>query len=617
MAEESQKKIRIGDLLVEKGVISETQLKEALKEQKKRAPKIGDMLLERGMITEAQLKEALKEQKKRGQKLGRTLIALGYVTEDAVLDLLARQLQIPFIDLRHYRYDVQTVRRLPESLARRYRCIVLKAEENAFLVGLVDPLDLYAVDGLTTRLGAEVKRAIVREADLNAVLDAVYRRSEEISTLASELKDELAETDFNLADMLEQEGQVNAPVVRLLQTLFEGAVKAAASDIHIEPDEKVLRLRMRIDGALSEQVMPEARIASALTSRLKIMAGLDISERRLPQDGRFNIRVGKKAVDVRLSTLPTQHGESVVMRLLDRSTGLIDLDGLGMPEAILARFRQLVHTPHGMILVTGPTGSGKTTTLYAALGEINRPDVKVITVEDPIEYRLERTQQVQVNSEIGLTFASVLRSALRQDPDIILVGEMRDQETTEIGLRAAMTGHMVLSTLHTNDAITSAIRLLDMGAEGYLIGAALHAIIAQRLVRRVCENCRRPHEPTASEAALIHSLGHGSEHGDGYVHGNGCAFCNNTGYRGRIGVFELLEMNPEMVDAMRREDPSAFAAAAVDSPLFRPFTQVALDYAGQGITSLEEVMRIAGEVAEAPTGAGTAVEDVATGTGDG
>jgi MSHA biogenesis protein MshE len=268
----------------------------------------------------------------------------------------------------------------------------------------------------------------------------VYRRSDEISTLATELKSELEETDFNLADLLQSDEQSDAPVVRLLQTLFEDAVRSKASDIHIEPDEKVLRLRIRIDGILSEQEMPEASIASALTSRLKIMAGLDISERRLPQDGRFNIRVGIKSIDVRLSTLPTQNGESVVMRLLDRSTGLIDLEQLGMPPSILKRFRQLIHTPHGMILVTGPTGSGKTTTLYAALEQLNDPEVKIITAEDPVEFRLQRTQQVQINSEIGLTFAKVLRSALRQDPDIILVGEMRDHDTSEIGLRAAMTG---------------------------------------------------------------------------------------------------------------------------------------------------------------------------------
>jgi len=560
--------------------------------------RIGDMLIEHGLITEAQLGEALAEQKKRGLKLGAALVALGHVEEAQILDLLARQLQIPYIDLRHYRYDAETVRRLPESMARRYHCIVLKADDRGFLVGLSDPTDLYAIDGLGQRLGGAINPAIVREADLNAIFDIVYRRSDEISSLATALKDELAGTDFNLADLLAGEDQSNAPVVKLLQTLFEDALKSQASDIHIEPDENALRLRLRIDGTLSEQVMPEAGIAAALTSRLKLMGGLDISERRLPQDGRFNMRVGRKAVDVRLSTMPTQHGESVVMRLLDRSTGLLDLDQLGMPPELLARFRQLIHMPHGLILVTGPTGSGKTTTLYAALGQLNRAASKIITVEDPIEYRLQRTQQVQVNQEIGLTFANVLRSALRQDPDIILIGEMRDHDTAEIGLRAAMTGHLVLSTLHTNDAITSAIRLLDMGTEGYLVAASLRAVIAQRLVRRICSNCQQPYRPSASELALINALSAPATPAADFTHGSGCAFCNNTGYRGRIGVYELLELDAAMTDAMRRSDLAGFTAAANASDAFRPFAQVALEYARQGVTTVEEVVRISGEVAE-------------------
>jgi MSHA biogenesis protein MshE len=560
--------------------------------------RIGDMLIEHGLITEAQLGEALAEQKKRGLKLGAALVALGHVEEEQILDLLARQLQIPYIDLRHYRYDAETVRRLPESMARRYHCIVLKADDHGFLVGLSDPTDLYAIDGLGQRLGGEIHPAIVREADLNAIFDVVYRRSDEISSLATALKDELAGTDFNLADMLAGEDQSNAPVVKLLQTLFEDAIKSQASDIHIEPDENALRLRLRIDGSLSEQVMPEAGIAAALTSRLKLMGGLDISERRLPQDGRFNMRVGRKAVDVRLSTMPTQHGESVVMRLLDRSTGLLDLEQLGMPPELLARFRQLIQMPHGLLLVTGPTGSGKTTTLYAALGQLNRAASKIITVEDPIEYRLQRTQQVQVNQEIGLTFANVLRSALRQDPDIILIGEMRDHDTAEIGLRAAMTGHLVLSTLHTNDAITSAIRLLDMGTEGYLVAASLRAVIAQRLVRRICGNCQKPYQPSASELALIKTLSTAATPTADFIRGSGCAFCNNTGYRGRIGVFELLELDAAMTDAMRRSDLGGFTAAANASDAFRPFAQVALEYARQGVTTIEEVVRISGEVAE-------------------
>ena len=373
-------------------------------------------------------------------------------------------------------------------------------------------------------------------------------------------------------------------------------MQVGASDIHIEPDEKVLRIRMRVDGVLQEQVMNEKRVAPALVLRLKLMAGLDISEKRLPQDGRFNIRVKDKSIDARVSTLPVSFGEAVVMRLLDQSGGALNLEQIGMPADILQRFRRQIHHPHGLVLVTGPTGSGKTTTLYSALTELNQPEVKIITVEDPVEYRLPRISQVQVHTKIGLSFASVLRTALRQDPDIVLIGEMRDQETAEIGLRAAMTGHLVLSTLHTNDAIATANRLIDMGAEGYLVAAACRAIIAQRLVRRICGTCAQPYTPDAQEHAWLAATAGAEATSASYRRGTGCPHCNNTGYRGRIGVYELLELDEPMADALRRNDSSAFTKAANASPGYRPLVQCALDYARQGLTTLEEVFRIAGEI---------------------
>jgi len=382
-----------------------------------------------------------------------------------------------------------------------------------------------------------------------------------------------------------------------LQNLFEDAVGMNASDIHIEPDEKVLRIRQRIDGELQEHVMNEKRIAPAVVLRLKLMAGLDISERRLPQDGRFNIRVRGRTIDVRLSTMPVQFGESVVMRLLDQTDASLELEHLGMPPVMLERFHRMLHHPHGVILVTGPTGSGKTTTLYAALRELNQARSKIITVEDPVEYRLPRINQVQVKPRIGLTFANVLRSALRQDPDIVLIGEMRDQETAEIGLRAAMTGHLVLSTLHTNDAASVAARLLDMGAEGYLVAAALRAIVAQRLVRRICETCTAEYRPDEHERAWL--LGQGRRPEDfAFRKGKGCPKCNNTGYRGRVGVFEYLEPGGEMLDALRRGDTSGFVAASRESGRFMPMIDNALEYAREGVTSLQEVIRITGEVEE-------------------
>ncbi|MDK1025650.1 MAG: GspE/PulE family protein, partial [Gammaproteobacteria bacterium] len=410
-------------------------------------------------------------------------------------------------------------------------------------------------------------------------------------------EDELTEsgTAIDLATIGASVTAGDAPVVRLLQRIFEGAINTKASDIHIEPDEKVLRIRQRIDGVLTEQVMNEKRIANALIVRLKLMSGLDISEKRLPQDGRFNLKIKERNIDVRLSTMPVQFGESVVMRLLDHTEGVLALDKVGMPADLVTRFRRAINSPHGLVLVTGPTGSGKTTTLYGALSEINNAETKIITVEDPVEYRLPRINQVQVNEKIGLDFNTVLRAALRQDPDILLVGEIRDRESAEIALRAAMTGHLVLSTLHTNDALTSALRLLDIGVDGYLIATALKAVIAQRLVRRVCESCAEPHEPDANEQQLIAAVGLDMKLAS-YRSGTGCPHCNNTGYRGRIGVFEMLDVNRRMAEALRDNDVNAFTRGALENPSYKPLSQRALEYAGQGITSLYEVMRVTAQV---------------------
>jgi MSHA biogenesis protein MshE len=466
------------------------------------------------------------------------------------------------------------------------------------LVGMADPTDIFAYDEISKQLKCNIQQAVVRESQLLTTIDQSYRRTSAISSLAEELHDELSDTDFDLAQLGQDEDVTNAPVVKLLQTLFEDAVQVGASDIHIEPDENVLRIRQRIDGILQEQVMKEKRIVGALVSRLKLMSGLNISEKRVPQDGRFNIRVRDRSIDVRVSTMPIQYGESVVMRLLDQSGDMLNLEQLGMPPVIVDRFRNHIHRPYGMILVTGPTGSGKTTTLYAALKELNDPTKKIITVEDPVEYRLPRINQVQVHSQIGLTFASVLRSALRQDPDIVLVGEMRDHETAEIGLRASMTGHLVMSTLHTNDAISTVNRLLDMGTEGYLLASALRCVIAQRLVRRICESCKTTYQPDRHEMAWLYSLLQDNQNDIQFHRGNGCPHCNNTGYSGRVGVFELLEFDETLADALRREDVAEFSQIAKRAKFFRPFSTHALDYARQGITSLEEVMRVSSTIEE-------------------
>jgi MSHA biogenesis protein MshE len=441
-----------------------------------------------------------------------------------------------------------------------------------------------------------VRLAVVGEDELLETVDRIYRRTDEISNIAEELDEELSEGGIDLESLLSGSDVEDAPVVRLLRSLFEDAVQIGASDIHIEPDETVLRIRQRVDGLLHEQVMKEKRIAGALVSRLKLMSGLDISERRLPQDGRFNIRVRGRSIDVRLSTMPLQYGESVVMRLLDQSGGLLSMEQTGMPDDLMRRFRALIQRPYGLVLVTGPTGSGKTTTLYGALSELNESSKKIITVEDPVEYRLPRINQVQISSRIDLSFARVLRAALRQDPDVVMVGEMRDRETAEIGLRAAMTGHLVLSTLHTNDAVSTALRLLDMGAQGFVVGSSLLAVLAQRLVRRICDSCREDDPLDARKRSWLRAVV-GPE-GERYVfkRGAGCPRCHNTGYRGRVGVFELLEIDTRLADALRRGDSAAFADLAGRQKGFQPLALAAFDYARQGITSMEEVLRIAGQV---------------------
>lgn len=560
--------------------------------------RLGDLLVNENQITSAQLDQALQEQRNTGRRLGATLIDLGFLTETELMQFLAKQLNIPFIDLQSMRLDANTAQLIPEVHARRYRALALEEQGDELLVGTSDPIDLSMVDTLEAIVAPRrIKLSVVRETQLIDAFNQLYRRTKEIENFAEQLGAEYdqGQEDFSL-DMLD-DGDGEATVARMLNSIFEDAVQVRASDVHIEPDENVLRIRQRVDGILQESVLNETRIASALVLRLKLMAGLDISEKRMPQDGRFNIRVKGRSIDVRMSTMPVQYGESVVMRLLDQSSGVLSLDQTGIPENLLRRLRLQLGRPHGMILVTGPTGSGKTTTLYGALSELNQPGKKIVTVEDPVEYRLPRINQVQVNSKIDLTFSQVLRTTLRQDPDIIMVGEMRDTETVEIGLRGALTGHLVLSTLHTNDAISSALRLLDMGAPGYLVATSLRAIIAQRLVRRICDNCRQPHQLSDSEHIWLDALEPGAS-GLQYYQGAGCQSCNYTGYKGRIGVFEMLEMDEAMMQGLRRNDHDGFSAAAKANINYRPLAIAALDDARQGTTTVDEVLRLAEHLAD-------------------
>jgi MSHA biogenesis protein MshE len=555
--------------------------------------RLGELLLEHKLITEEQLQSALAEQKRTGRKLGRVMTDIGLVKEEKLNEVLAQHLQIPFIDVRQLTLDQQTVKLLPEVQARRFRAMVLQSDARGLLIGMADPTDLIAYDELSTRLKQPLRVALVRETDLLRTMDVVYRRTTEIASIAQEVREELREGDIDLEQLGADEGSPDAPVLRLIQTMFQDAVQVHASDLHIEPGESALRVRQRVDGVLQEQKIDGRRVAGALITRLKLMCGLDIAEKRLPQDGRFSLKVKDKMIDVRLSTMPTQHGESVVMRLLDQSASLMTLDRLGMSAPMLEKFRGLITRSAGMVLVTGPTGSGKTTTLYSALNFLNQADTKIITVEDPVEYRLDRVNQVQVNPKIGLDFARVLRTTLRQDPDIILVGEMRDQETADIGLRAAITGHLVFSTLHTMNAVATVHRLLDMGAAGYMIAAAVHGVVAQRLVRRVCDNCAQPSEPNPQERAWLYAQTTADRIAEmKFQTGVGCTYCNLTGYRGRTAIYEMLEMDRQLADAVRRGNAIEFSELARKREGFTTLADAALDLVANGTTSVSEAMSI-------------------------
>lgn len=560
--------------------------------------RLGDLLVQAGLITDAQLQEGLQEQRNSGRKLGRVLIDREWLTEAQIAKAVARQIHAPFVDLVHFPLKPELAQLLPETHARRMRAIVLDETPAGLMIGMADPTDIYAYDEIARLLKRNVDIAVVTESHLLTALDRAYRSTKEIEGLARELTSELAGIESDLGDLLGIDSTSNedAPVVRLLYSVFEQALRMRASDIHIEPQEKILRIRFRIDGVLHVQTEADAKIASAVALRLKLMSGLDISEKRLPQDGRFAVRLKDGNVDVRISTLPSQHGESVVMRLLSQSTGMLDLNKLQMPAGMRNALTAAIAKPAGMILVTGPTGSGKTTTLYAALNALNSTERKIITVEDPVEYRLPGLNQVQVHDKIDMTFERILRSALRQDPDVILVGEMRDKTTAEIGMRAAMTGHLVLSTLHTNDASSTPARLIDMGVPQWMVALSLQLVIAQRLVRTICPMCATHCEPTPQELVWLQNELGPEVDTSGVSHGPGCPECNQTGYKGRTGVYEFLQMTLPLVDAMSAQDPTAFSKAAREQMAGNTLRRDAVRLALGGRTTVAEAMGVSAQI---------------------
>lgn len=554
---------------------------------------LGSTLVTQGVLSAERLDHALKEQQRTGQKLGQILLSNNFVTETQIAQVLAQQQGLPFVDLVKYKVPPELARILGEMQTRKYRAVVLEDRKDTYLMALSDPTNLSAQDALSAQLQRPIEIAVVANDQLNALIERLYTKDQQLAEFALAIETDILK-DANAGKV----GKITAtlddsetPVMRLLQTIFHDALQLRASDIHIEPQEKKLIVRFRIDGVLHTQVEADLKVALPLVVKLKLMAGLDIAEKRLPQDGRISNKVAFKQLDIRMSTMPTQFGESVVLRILVNSQGTKDLEALGMPPKLLQRFMAAIDKPNGIVLATGPTGSGKTTTLYGALTKLNGPEVKILTCEDPVEYRIAGINQVQANDKIGLTFPKVLRSFLRQDPDVLMVGEIRDNETAEIATRAAMTGHLVLSTLHTNDAASTPLRLMDMGVPGFMIAATLRAVLSQRLLRLVCTDCAEPHTLTALEAQWVGRY-HGATPATAtFQHGSGCSYCNHAGYRGRIGLFELLEMNQELAQALHQQNPVLFESVARQQIGKDSLMHSGFELAFQGRTTVSEVIK--------------------------
>jgi len=562
--------------------------------------RLGDRLVAEKLISTEQLQRALAEQKGSADKLGTILVRLGFITEDSLVSFLSKQYSIPAITVAQVDPDPDVLKLVPEQIAKKHSVLPIKRMGNVLTLAMADPTNVFALDDVGFMTGLQIQPVVASEAAIRKAFERLYETGASVTDMMSELEEadtdvevvEGGEETFTKADVFDlKESADEAPVVRLINMILTDAIRRGASDIHLEPYEKVFRVRFRIDGVLHEIMTPPKRLEAALTSRVKIMATLDIAERRLPQDGRIKLRYHQREIDFRVSTLPTIFGEKTVMRILDKDALQLDLTALGFDPWSMEQFTKAIHSPYGMILITGPTGSGKTTTLYSAIHTINSPDINIMTAEDPVEYNLKGVNQVQVNDEIGRTFAACLRSFLRQDPDVILVGETRDLETAQIGIRAALTGHLVLSTLHTNDCPSTPARLLDMGIPPFLVSSSLQLILAQRLGRRVCRDCKEPYE--ASEESLV-PYGHVPQ-GLGTVNfykGKGCQTCNFTGMKGRVAIYEVMPVTTEIRDLILRNATTNEIQDAACSQGMKTLRQNALQKVIDGVTTVEEVLRV-------------------------
>jgi len=567
----------------------------------RRVTRLGDRLIAEGLIAPEQLSHALSAQKGTRDKLGTILVRLGAITEDRLLEFLSRQYNVPAIVLSQLDIDTDVLRLVPGPLAEKLEVLPIRRTGNTLTLAMADPTNVLAIDDVAFMTNLQIQPVVASEVAIRQAIDRLYSTpGESVADMMSEL--EGAEADVEVlegadeflakADVFElKESADEAPVVRLMNMILADAIRRGASDIHLEPYEKVFRVRFRIDGVLHEIMGPPKRLEAALTSRVKIMANLDIAERRLPQDGRIKLRYHQREIDFRVSTLPTIFGEKTVMRILDKEALQLDLTKLGFDGWGLDQFNKAIRSPYGMVLITGPTGSGKTTTLYSAIHTINSPDINIMTAEDPVEYNLKGVNQLQVNDEIGRTFAAALRSFLRQDPDVILVGETRDLETAQIAIRAALTGHLVLSTLHTNDCPSTVARLLDMGVPPFLVSSSLLLVVAQRLARKVCRDCREPYE--VEEESLV-PYGH-VPRGLGRVafyRGKGCQACSFTGMKGRVAIYETMLVSQEIRDLILRNGEMSEIREVAQSQGMRTLRQNGLGKVIEGTTTVDEVLRV-------------------------
>jgi type IV pilus assembly protein PilB len=557
----------------------------------KKVKQLAEILIDMGLVTQEQLDQAQAEQTETGKRLGRILIDMGLVKEQDLVAALASQIGLRFVDLSDATVDATAAALLPEPVARKYRALPIGYEDEKLLVAMADPANLFALDDIRTITGMDVQPVVATAADIEAAIRKYSQFDESVESVVSEAS-AAAEDDVLELERLAQTAVDEGPIVKMVNLLITQAIGDRASDIHIEPTERDVRIRYRVDGVLHEVMRSPKNVQAGLISRLKVMADINIAERRIPQDGRISLTVGGKGVDLRVATLPTVYGEKVVIRVLDKSSVLLRLEDLGFLEEAYRNFEVAFHKPYGAILVTGPTGSGKSTTLYATLNQINSPEKNIITVEDPVEYRLSGINQVQVNNRAGLTFAAALRSILRADPDVVLIGEIRDRETAIIAIEASLTGHLVLSTLHTNDAPSSLPRLIEMGVEPYLAASAIDCVVAQRLLRKLCAKCKEPYKPERGEleeAGFPEFIWDDIEE---LMRPVGCSACAKTGFRGRLGIYEIMSVSEEIERmVVERESSDTIKRSALNDGMIQ-LREDGLEKVRTGVTSIQEVLRV-------------------------